>query len=169
MNEFENTKVTENEDTQDWNPDLMNEEEHTTDTFDVVVEKTEEKSNEDSTFAAESDNADESAETTPNDDTSDREIQCAACGNISKQRNWFLSRIGTHYVICPKCGTLRYVYSIYENCQKRTCLSISPFFNCWIHYYINHSNNSGPAYIMALIRRNYYVTKKLECCYVNMR
>lgn len=78
-------------------------------TFDVVVEKTEEKSNEDSTFAAESDNADESAETTPNDDTSDREIQCAACGNISKQRNWFLSRIGTHYVICPKCGTLRYV------------------------------------------------------------
>ena len=34
-------------------------------TFDVVVEKTEEKSNEDSTFAAESDNADESAETTP--------------------------------------------------------------------------------------------------------
>ena len=48
-------------------------------------------------------------------------------------------------------------------------LSISPFFNCWIHYYINHSNNSGPAYIMALIRRNYYVTKKLECCYVNMR
>lgn len=28
MNEFENTKVTENEDTQDWNPDLMNEEEH---------------------------------------------------------------------------------------------------------------------------------------------
>lgn len=80
-----------------------------TDTFDVVVEKTEEKSNEDSTFAAESDNADESAETTPNDDTSDREIQCAACGNISKQRNWFLSRIGTHYVICPKCGTLRYV------------------------------------------------------------
>ena len=75
MNEFENTKVTENEDTQDWNPDLMNEEEHTTDTFDVVVEKTEEKSNEDSTFAAESDNADESAETTPNDDTSDREIQ----------------------------------------------------------------------------------------------
>ena len=102
MNEFENTKVTENEDTQDWNPDLM-------DTFDDVVEKTEEKSNEDSTFAAESDNADESAETTPNDDTSDREIQCAACGNISKQRNWFLSRIGTHYVICPKCGTLRYV------------------------------------------------------------
>lgn len=61
------------------------------------------------------------------------------------------------------------IYSIYENCQKRTCLSISPFFNCWIHYYINHSNNSGPAYIMALIRRNYYVTKKLECCYVNMR
>lgn len=59
--------------------------------------------------------------------------------------------------------------TIYENCQKRTCLSISPFFNCWIHYYINHSNNSGPAYIMALIRRNYYVTKKLECCYVNMR
>lgn len=89
--------------------DLMDEEEHTTDTFDDVVEKTEEKSNEDSTFAAESDNADESAETTPNDDTSDREIQCAACGNISKQRNWFLSRIGTHYVICPKCGTLRYV------------------------------------------------------------
>lgn len=109
MNEFENTKVTENEDAQDWNPDLMDEEEHTTDTFDDVVEKTEEKSNEDSTFAAESDNADESAETTPNDDTSDREIQCAACGNISKQRNWFLSRIGTHYVICPKCGTLRYV------------------------------------------------------------
>ena len=33
MNEFENTKVTENEDAQDWNPDLMNEEEHTTDTF----------------------------------------------------------------------------------------------------------------------------------------
>lgn len=30
MNEFENTKVTENEDAQDWNPDLMNEEEHTT-------------------------------------------------------------------------------------------------------------------------------------------
>lgn len=29
MNEFENTKVTENEDTQDWNPDLMDEEEHT--------------------------------------------------------------------------------------------------------------------------------------------
>ena len=54
-------------------------------------------------------NCAQSAETTPNDDTSDREIQCAACGNISKQRNWFLSRIGTHYVICPKCGTLRYV------------------------------------------------------------
>lgn len=50
MNEFENTKVTENEDTQDWNPDLMDEEEHTTDTFDDVVEKTEEKSNEDSTL-----------------------------------------------------------------------------------------------------------------------
>ena len=66
-------------------------------------------------------------------------------------------------------STYTSIYSIYENCQKRTCLSISPFFNCWIHYYINHSNNSGPAYIMALIRRNYYVTKKLECCYVNMR
>ena len=36
MNEFENTKVTENEDAQDWNPDLMNEEEHTTDTFDPM-------------------------------------------------------------------------------------------------------------------------------------
>ena len=82
MNEFENTKVTENEDAQDWNPDLMNEEEHTTDTFDVVVEKTEEKSNEDSTFAAESDNADESAETTPNDDTSDWNTLC----NLSKVR-----------------------------------------------------------------------------------
>mgnify|MGYP000031348960 CR=1 FL=1 len=97
-----------NEDTQDWNPDLMDEGEiqqiHL-----MMSWKDRRKSNEDSTFAAESDNADESAETTPNDDTSDREIQCAACGNISKQRNWFLSRIGTHYVICPKCGTLRYV------------------------------------------------------------
>ena len=33
MNEFENTKVTENEDTQDWNPDLMNEEEHEQKTY----------------------------------------------------------------------------------------------------------------------------------------
>ena len=105
--------------------DLMNEEEHTTDTFDVVVEKTEEKSNEDSTFAAESDNADESAETTPNDDTSDREIQCAACGNISKQRNWFLSRIGTHYVICPKCGTLRYVCHNNAGYRKYDLLSVN--------------------------------------------
>lgn len=138
MNEFENTKVTENEDAQDWNPDLMDEEENTTDTFDDVVEKTEEKSNEDSTFAAESDNADESAETTPNDDTSDREIQCAACGNISKQRNWFLSRIGTHYVICPKCGTLRYVCQITLDIEKNKNL-LSPRISwCYMERRIKH-------------------------------
>lgn len=39
------------------------------------------------------------------------EIQCAACGNISGRNEWFLSRIGSHYLICPKCGTIRYVCS----------------------------------------------------------
>lgn len=75
---------------------------------------------------------------------------------------------GFYAVIIGLALTLPYT-AYMKIAKKRTCLSISPFFNCWIHYYINHSNNSGPAYIMALIRRNYYVTKKLECCYVNMR
>lgn len=111
MNEFENTKVAENEneDAQNWNPDLMEAEETTTDIFDDVADETEENSNEDSIVAAESDNADESEETIPNDKEPDREIQCAACENICKQSDWFLSRIGSHYLICPKCGTLRYV------------------------------------------------------------
>ena len=108
MNEFENAQVT--EDTQDWNPDLMETEEETENTSYDAAEESDE-SVEDSTAETETIEANESEENTSNDFVSDREIQCAACGNISKQRDWFLSRIGKHYIICPKCGTLRYVCS----------------------------------------------------------
>lgn len=46
---------------------------------------------------------------------------------------------------------------------------VNSVLNYWIHYYIVHTNCSRPVYIMALIRRNYYVTKKLEHCYINLR
>lgn len=48
-------------------------------------------------------------------------------------------------------------------------VSFNSVLNYWIHYYIDHTNCSRPVYIMALIRRNYYVTKKLERCYINLR
>ena len=58
---------------------------------------------------------------------------------------------------------------IYENHKEGTCVSFNSVLNYWIHYYIDHTNCSRPVYIMALIRRNYYVTKKLERCYINLR
>ena len=56
-----------------------------------------------------------------------------------------------------------------ENHKEGTCVSFNSVLNYWIHYYIDHTNCSRPVYIMALIRRNYYVTKKLERCYINLR
>lgn len=53
--------------------------------------------------------------------------------------------------------------------EEGTCVSFNSVLNYWIHYYIDHTNCSRPVYIMALIRRNYYVTKKLERCYINLR
>lgn len=61
------------------------------------------------------------------------------------------------------------IYCIYENHKEGTCVSFNSVLNYWIHYYIDHTNCSRPVYIMALIRRNYYVTKKLERCYINLR
>ena len=58
---------------------------------------------------------------------------------------------------------------IYENHKEGTCVSFNSVLNYWIHFYIDHTNCSRPVYIMALIRRNYYVTKKLERCYINLR
>ena len=44
-----------------------------------------------------------------NVEPNDSDIQCAACGFIGTDKNWFNTHIGNGYKCCPQCGTIRYV------------------------------------------------------------
>lgn len=41
--------------------------------------------------------------------TNSDEIQCAACGNISSEKEWFNSAVHNKFKICPRCGTVRFL------------------------------------------------------------
>lgn len=43
------------------------------------------------------------------EDIADGELQCAACGFVGNNEDFFNSAIHSKVKICPRCGTLRYV------------------------------------------------------------
>lgn len=112
-----NTQLTE-EDNQNWNPDLDEmdqnisaESEESTQDPDIPMVNPTNTESDSELNGSDSDTVDSKDEevSKPDDSILDREIQCAACGHLSKQRDWFLSFIGSHYLICPTCGSVRYV------------------------------------------------------------
>lgn len=42
-------------------------------------------------------------------DRDDAKIQCAACGFIGEEREFFNSSVHKKFKICPKCGSVRFV------------------------------------------------------------
>ena len=58
-----------------------------------------------------------------------------------------------------------------ENCSKQIVVLVINYKRKTYRSFDNPTPTYFffPVYIMALIRRNYYVTKKLERCYINLR
>lgn len=51
------------------------------------------------------------------EETNENELQCAACGFIGKEKDFFNSSVHSKFKICPNCGTVRFVCN--ENKEYR--------------------------------------------------
>jgi len=38
-----------------------------------------------------------------------QKIQCAACGHMGEEKEWYNSAVHKKFKICPICGTVRFV------------------------------------------------------------
>lgn len=53
-------------------------------------------------------------------DKSDNKIQCAACGYLAEEKDWYNSSIHGRIKICPKCGTLRFIHDNNKGYRKES-------------------------------------------------
>lgn len=51
------------------------------------------------------------------EETNENELQCAACGFIGKEKEFFNSLVHNKFKICPNCGTVRFAFN--ENKEYR--------------------------------------------------
>lgn len=47
------------------------------------------------------------------------ELQCAACGFIGDETDFYNSSVHSNFKICPKCGTIRFVCEENKGYVKR--------------------------------------------------
>lgn len=53
-------------------------------------------------------------------DKPNNKIQCAACGYLTEEKDWYNSSIHGKIKICPKCGTLRFIHDNNKGYRKES-------------------------------------------------
>ena len=53
-------------------------------------------------------------------DKPNNKIQCAACGYLAEEKDWYNSSIHERIKICPKCGTLRFIHDNNKGYRKES-------------------------------------------------
>ena len=53
-------------------------------------------------------------------DKPNNKIQCAACGYLAEEKDWYNSSIHGGIKICPKCGTLRFIHDNNKGYRKES-------------------------------------------------